>query len=241
MNRSESIGKLVEALNAARKTIKPIQKGKKAEIATKAGGKFSYSYADLADVLESVSAPLAANGLAIIQTTRVNGGFQLVTTLAHSSGEWIEGEMPLPGEDGDARSLGSWLTYLRRYAVCSILSIAAEDDDDGERAAPRTRTAPQPANDALKPLRQEVYDKASELEQRIGQSIEAHVKAASQFPGKDGKPRFFVDPFDPSLGSEKWLKTTLSKLVRELEKTEPGAEGAGDEFKASDDDVAFLR
>lgn len=241
-NRSETIGTLVKALTAARGAMKPIQKGHKADIPTKNGGKFSYSYADLADVLEAISGPLAANGLAIIQTTRTDGGFRLVTTLAHHSGEWIEGEMPLPGEDGDARSLGSWLTYLRRYAVCALVGVAAEDDDDAAQAKPQQRTtAAPPATDALKELRQEVYEKAGELEQRIGGSIDTHVKAASQFPGKDGKPRFFVDPFDPSVTSEKWLKTTLSKLVKELEKTEPGPDGAGDPFKASDADVDFLR
>lgn len=252
MSRSESIGTLVKALTEARKTLKGITKAHKAEIPTKAGGKYSYSYADLADVLEAVSGPLAANGLAIIQTTRVDGGFRLVTTLAHMSGEWIEGEMPLPGEDGDAKSLGSWLTYLRRYSVCAICGVAAEDDDDGEQARPRERTASAPsaaptADDPLKALRQDVYNAAQELEQRIGQSVEAHVKRASGFPGKgkDGKPNgqtvSFSDPFDPSVKSEKWLKGTLAKLVKELEKTEPEPAGAGDDFQASDEDVAWLK
>lgn len=230
--QSETIGALVKALSEARAKIGKIGKGKSAEIATKGGSKYSYSYADLADVLEAVAKPLAEHGLVLIQTLRVAPSFQLVTTLAHSSGEWVRSAMPLPAEDGDARSLGSWLTYLRRYSVCALVGVAAEDDDDAEQAKPAKRQQTQTADsDAMKSLRDQVAKAAVELEQYTGKSPEALIEAASSFTAKDGKHvKGFADPHDPSVKSEKWLKSTLAKLLGELAQHEPGAAEGADLF-----------
>jgi hypothetical protein len=48
------------------------------------------------------------------------------------------------------KRLGSWITYLRRYSVQSLLGIAAEEDDDGD-AAQTTHSAPAPARPVPRP------------------------------------------------------------------------------------------
>jgi hypothetical protein len=57
----------------------------------------------------------------------------LVTLLTHTSGEWIKSEFPIKaqpsGKTNEMQALGSGITYLRRYAICSMLGIAQEDDD----------------------------------------------------------------------------------------------------------------
>lgn len=95
---------------------------------------FKNRYADLAAVLDAIREPLATNGLSVTQTTEIReGGFVLVTTLRHSSGQWVGSEYPLP-IGAKPQELGSALTYARRYSLSAIACIAADDDDDAEMA-----------------------------------------------------------------------------------------------------------
>lgn len=142
--QSESIAALAKALSAAQPELKAPKKEKTAKVSTKDGGSYSYSYADLGDVIECYRGPLARHGLSVVQPMRVQDGhIVLVTKLIHDSGEWIASEYPVapfqrPQEQGSA------ITYARRYAVSALLGIAAEDDDDGKAAqdaAPRKAKA----------------------------------------------------------------------------------------------------
>lgn len=150
--QSESIAKLAEALSKAQAAIKAPKKGKTATVSSERTGKaYSYSYADLADVIDCYRVPLSENGLAITQTMRIDGGhIVLVTTLMHSSGEWKASEYPLaifnrPQEQGSA------ITYARRYAVTAFLDIAAEEDDDGQAAQDATSKTPAKRPEPQKP------------------------------------------------------------------------------------------
>jgi ERF superfamily len=142
---SSSIAALVASLAKAQGAFPDVEKGKRAHIATKAGGHFSYQYADLATILAAVRKPLADNELAILQPVQVSGNRVSVTTvLAHASGEWVASDLALPiGDPTDARSLASALTYGRRYGVIALLGIAPRDEDDDAAAAvtPEARTA----------------------------------------------------------------------------------------------------
>lgn len=95
---------------------------------------FKNRYADLAAIHEAIRKPLSDNGLAVTQTTEIrDNGFVLVTTLMHASGQWTKSEYPLPLA-AKPQELGSAMTYARRYSLSSIVSIAADDDDDAEVA-----------------------------------------------------------------------------------------------------------
>ena len=57
---------------------------------------FKSQYADLSAGLNAVRAALSANGIAIVQTTRMEGDvLMLFTALAHASGQWIGSEWPV--------------------------------------------------------------------------------------------------------------------------------------------------
>ncbi|WP_181256816.1 ERF family protein [Merismopedia glauca] len=89
-------------------------------------------YADLDSVIAATKDALRANGLLISQTTSVNESRAiLVTTLWHESGQKIEGNYPLTKTE-DPQKLGASITYARRYALCAILGITADDDNDGD-------------------------------------------------------------------------------------------------------------
>ena len=102
---------------------------------------FKSKYADLAAVIDAAKPHLAANGLAVIQTTEINeNGLRLVTTLAHQSGEYISGDYPIKPTKDDPQGMGSAMTYARRYAFSAITGIAS-DDDDGNAASGKKPSA----------------------------------------------------------------------------------------------------
>jgi hypothetical protein len=149
---SASVELLAEALAKAQGEFPAIKKGRTANIDSDKRA-YSYTYADLADVLEAVRKPLSTNGLAVIQPLIWKDDHPwLITRLLHSSGQWIESLYPL-GTFARPQEMGSAITYARRYTLTSLLGIAAEDDDDGnaaqesrdtERRASAPREAPPP-------------------------------------------------------------------------------------------------
>ena len=56
----------------------------------------------------------------------------LITTLAHASGEWIASDWPVCpiAETANPQRMGAALTYARRYALFTLVGIAGEDDLD---------------------------------------------------------------------------------------------------------------
>jgi hypothetical protein len=134
---SRTIAALVTALAKAQGQFPDIGKGKRADIQTRGGARYSYAYADLATVIAAIRPPLAANELSLSQPVAVAGGMVHITTiLFHASGEWISTLLTLPVNDPtDVRSLASAITYAKRYSVLSFLAIApADEDDDGAGA-----------------------------------------------------------------------------------------------------------
>ncbi len=91
-------------------------------------------YADLADVSKVVLKALAQQGLAFTARPTVNAAGQLVLaySLLHESGEHMDGEYPLHGNG--PQQLGGAITYARRYCLCAVTGVAADEDDDGKAA-----------------------------------------------------------------------------------------------------------
>ena len=58
----------------------------------------------------------------------------LLWSLLHESGEEKGGEWPLGPVNQKPQSLGSAITYGRRYCFTAVTNIVLEDDDDGQRA-----------------------------------------------------------------------------------------------------------
>jgi hypothetical protein len=96
---------------------------------------FKSKYADLAGIRDATAPVLAKHGLTITQFTTVEGeSLVLCTRLLHKSGQWMEGEYPLPMALDKPQVMGSALTYARRYCWSAVCGIAAEEDDDGNAA-----------------------------------------------------------------------------------------------------------
>lgn len=136
---TEQIGELAGALAKAQTEFKSVLKDTKNPY-------YNSMYADLSSVIGATQGALAKNGLVVIQNPVVDceGEKAGVTTIiAHASGQWMSHDLMLPatmkGKDGvlkfDAQSVGSAITYARRYSYQAIIGIAAETDDDGNAAA----------------------------------------------------------------------------------------------------------
>lgn len=167
MNQSESIGKLASALCRAQSEIKvaemnalnPFLKNK---------------YADLGSVIEAVRPALADNALSFSQLVGGNAdGIALTTILMHESGEYISDTIQFPFGEEKGRSLaqsaGAIITYLRRYALSSLLGVYADEDVDGNGGKPTTQpkkkpTQSEPVGNGHRPLKPE--DLADALERK---------------------------------------------------------------------------
>lgn len=133
--QSEQINELAAALSKAQASITGALKDS-------ANPFFKSKYADLASCWDACRKQLTDNGLAVIQTTDVIDGVVFVkTTLAHSSGQWIVGALPVKTKDESPQAQGSGITYARRYALAAIVGLA-QIDDDAEAAQGRTGINP---------------------------------------------------------------------------------------------------
>lgn len=95
---------------------------------------FKSKYASLSNILDNIQLPLSESGLTFTQIPTGEGG--LTTMLMHAeSGEYITGEYIMKPVKSDPQSLGSAITYQRRYALCAVLGLNIEDDDDGNDAS----------------------------------------------------------------------------------------------------------
>ena len=107
-------------------------------------GSYEYTYADLSDAFGVARPVLARHGLGVVQDVSVDDDRVRVTTiLVHGSGEkMMFGPVGLP-TGGTPQAVGSAVTYARRYGLLAALGIAADDDDDGQKAVPPPGTRPQ--------------------------------------------------------------------------------------------------
>jgi hypothetical protein len=176
---------LAAALVAALADLTVVETGRTAEIPTKTGGKYSYKYADIADVVRLTRPVLAAHGLTALTPVHDHGDLLACTViLLHSSGEKLElGPFPFP-PGRDAQATGSAITYHRRYALVAALGMAAGDDDDGHAA---TQAARQPARAPEKPA-DALW--AKDAKATLLEAADGDVKAATaawNAAGLDGK------------------------------------------------------
>jgi hypothetical protein len=142
---SDSIKEIATALSKAQGAMESAKKDTKNDF-------FRSKYADLASIINAGKQAMLDNGLAITQTLEPDIEKAIVvTTLMHTSGEWIKSTIALKPVNLDKegrekpitpQSMGSAISYARRYGYQAILGLSAEDDD-GNTAS--TTTAPRMA------------------------------------------------------------------------------------------------
>lgn len=158
MKTSESIVKITPAFLKAQTKIGVV-------IKTTENSFFHSTYADLSSVIDACKEELNKNDIAILQPI---DGMTVETILVHTSGEWFSSSTPIVSKDANnPQSLGSAITYAKRYGLQSMVLLPAEDDD-GNKASARPEKDPTDA-----------WKKANEWD-------ENRTKTASQVVSEDG-------------------------------------------------------
>lgn len=128
------LDKLLSALTKAQGVLKVAKKDSNNPF-------FKNVYADLVSVIKASREALCTNGLSVIQRLdREEGRLVLLTRLCHASGQWIESAITVNPSNNNIQTLGSYLTYLRRYTYAALVGVVASDeDDDAEKAVQEDR------------------------------------------------------------------------------------------------------
>ena len=94
---------------------------------------YGYSYADLPAIFEIINPLMKKHGLGFYQAVQENN---IETTVFHvESGEWFKSTTPIPqgvqlAKMNEFQVLGSAITYIRRYALSSMLGLVTDKDTD---------------------------------------------------------------------------------------------------------------
>lgn len=107
---------------------------------------FKSKYVPLENVVEAITESASKNGLSFTQfpSSDEAGNVTVGTLVMHNSGEWIEYDpIKMKPVKNDPQSIGSAITYAKRYALSAIFGITSDQDDDGNEA---TQEKKQPKN-----------------------------------------------------------------------------------------------
>tara|TARA_Y100001937_G_scaffold98202_1_gene133929 strand:+ start:2060 stop:2770 length:711 start_codon:yes stop_codon:yes gene_type:complete len=226
-NQNNKVARLAMALCLAQADIKDAKTNKK-------NAYIGNSYADLTAVWQACRAALTKNDLAVVQRFKDDnrGTTYLETLLIHTSGESISSELPLMNVK-DWHSMGSAITYARRYSLCALVGIAPDgEDDDGAAAQAGTKKAPTAGSRKSYPKRKKQEGTIKDQAMAI---LEEVPEADEYLRNKD------VDPADPpeqiletivklgAAGIRKKIKEAeAKKIADEADRVEPLEEEGGD-------------
>ena len=126
LTRSESIKELTTALVQFHAKVGKVRKEANNPF-------FKSKYASLENILDAVQPIMVESGLNLMQFP--TGENELISLLSHVSGEFIQSSCTMKPVKSDPQSIGSAITYQRRYALGAILNINIGDDDDGAKAS----------------------------------------------------------------------------------------------------------
>lgn len=160
MEKSDTIKNLADALCKFQSSMEAIAKD--------AINPFFHSkYASLSAIIEDTRKPLAVVGLSYAQFPSGDG--ELTTVLMHNSGEWMAATFATKPVDAKPQSVGSAITYARRYALCAVLGLQVEDDDANQASATPAKAAAKPAAKPVsKPWQApSVLDRAKAIKQLV--------------------------------------------------------------------------
>ena len=123
-NRSDSIVNLAKALLKFNEDVTIIAKDSK-------NPHFKNTYASLSAILSTINGPLSDHGIVLMQCPGEGVDcVSLTTTIMHAeSGEFIESTFSMVPVKKDPQGIGSCISYMRRYAITSILRLNVDDDD----------------------------------------------------------------------------------------------------------------
>lgn len=179
---SEEIGHLSAALVSAQAEVDNAVKNS-------TNPHFRSDYANLEAVLFTVKPILGKYDLSVVQFPGYEDGVCTLSTLVlHKSGEWLQSEAGAPLEKPTAWSVGSCVTYLRRYSLASICQLTQTDDDGAaasEPSNPKPTKQTKPTKKAA-PKKPTAAESKKLLAERLS-VLEAILEACEEHGGVDAR------------------------------------------------------
>jgi hypothetical protein len=162
--QSESVAGLMKALAEAQGLIQNVTKAS-------LNPHFKSAYADMAAVRSATFEVLSSKGIAILQPVECTDGKVTVTTELRFGDEFKRAPLSFPLGQPNIQAFGSLVSYLKRYGLMSMITLAAEDDDDdgnkakdatnGSKSAPGVTGPVSPAQ--AEEIRQAIVEVAADL------------------------------------------------------------------------------
>lgn len=161
---------------------------------------FKSKYADLPAVWDVVKDALKANNVLVYHKTITQDGVDYLNTFVRHvpSGTEIQSNVQLHLQKPTSQEYGSCVTYMRRYALSSMLGLITDKDDDGNDASqPKQKAKPE-----VKPFSgPEFVALQNEIKAATSETFdEAKAKARAAFPRMN-----------------KEQQTVITKLIKEKE------------------------
>ena len=148
-------------------------------------------YADLGNILQTINPLLGECGLAVFQMPVGDSG-DLITLITHTSGQWLRFCYRMKPMDNKPQSIGSTLTYQKRYALTAALLLPVDDDDDGEAGSKKPKSKIELLKSDLSTLmratksKDEIFAKAGLCPAKeMGDKDEAYLRKAYEALGGD--------------------------------------------------------
>jgi hypothetical protein len=103
---------------------------------------YKSKYVTLDSIYAAIRKPLSDNGLSLSHSVEVDEAnrYFLITTLMHVSGEFMQNKFPMVIEKLSNQGIASARTYACRYAVCNMMALPSDEDDDGNAAEIKLKT-----------------------------------------------------------------------------------------------------
>jgi hypothetical protein len=165
MQNSSSLAHIAPAIVAAQAAMKGAKRDS-------LNPHFKNTYADLESVWDACREALGTNGLAVLQTTAIeNNEPVLITTLIHTSGEWLSGTYPLRPSKADPQGYLAAMTYARRGCLAAMVGVVQVDDDGNTAAGHATQPQRIPVKPEAKPEAKAEPVKISALRQSVNEEL----------------------------------------------------------------------
>jgi hypothetical protein len=143
---------------------------------------FKSDYTTLNATIEACKQILNKHNYVLLQPIESDqDGVYVCTTLLHTTGEKISSRMKIQqSKANDPQAQGSAITYARRYALKSFLTMS-DEDDDGEKAMARTS---EPASGLSMPCKIHNVQMTERISPKTGKPYFAHNTANGLCFGK---------------------------------------------------------
>ena len=106
---------------------------------------FKSKYADLPTIWKAIKDLMHEAGICVTTLTDFDAeGREFVTTYIRGHGSEISSRSVIMLGKRTAQEYGSFLTYIRRYHLSSMLGLQVDEDDDGNAASKKEQPKPQP-------------------------------------------------------------------------------------------------